>query len=70
MQNVNKKGYTPYSWAKKSNKPQIIEIIRKYIGVPDNESSANKNQKQKQKVVAQAPPQKQRINERKIPKRF
>jgi hypothetical protein len=52
MQNVNKKGYTPYSWAKKSNKPQIIEIIRKYIGAPDNESSANKNQKQKQKVVA------------------
>jgi len=46
MQNVNKKGYTPYSWAKKSNKPQIIEIIRKYIEALDNESSDNKNQKQ------------------------
>jgi len=46
MQNVNKKGYTPYSWVKKSNKPQIIEIIRKYIEALDNESSDNKNQKQ------------------------
>jgi len=46
MQNVNKKGYTPYSWVKKSNKPQIIEIIRKYIEALDNKSSDNKNQKQ------------------------
>jgi len=69
LTNEDKKGnLTPYTFAKKFNKTQILEVFRKLNAVPESDAS-KQLQNKKQQAAAQAPAPK-RQNERKIPKRY
>jgi ankyrin repeat protein len=65
INNVDKKGQTPMQWAKRFNKQPVIELMVKYGAQPPADPKA-----QKQAAKKQPPPVKQKVNERKIPKRY
>ena len=49
---MDKKGnYTPYSFAKKFNKTQILEVFRKHNAVPETDASKQLQNKKQQAAV-------------------
>ena len=66
----DKKGMAPSHWAKKQNKPEILNLILESGGAPLGDGR-RPNQNRKSKPAAAAPPEpKARENERKIPRRY
>ena len=70
LQLEDKKGMTPTHWAKKHNRPEIMNLLLEHGGAPITErrKPATSSHQAKPVVVEEAP--KVRENERKVPRRY